>query len=481
MTATNQKHAKRFRIGALEALSGVTRDAIHHYLSLGILPAPEKTGATVAWYDRRHVEALKRIRALRAEGVPLARVARVLGEIVGEAPLAEVTRVGRMLSPRERAPMPVSRENLDAPTRDLAARVGLGDAPELDGAMRAALGELLALDAGARELAVRRLALGVGALRAMQGELAAGLFGEVGADESLEDPLGRSERGRHAARAVLAAAWDQLERQGWERTLREVVDESRRAGPAPFLPAAAVSVEGATLRIVVLESRDDAASWRERLRLTLGTQPARRLAECARAALAADIRDPWVELALGVAHLDGRRYADARDGVARALAGRARWSLAESFALAVEVLYHADRGTPLEAASVPARLAALTFDDGSTLPERARAMLVAAQTGAALPAATRSPALARQRCDALIALLDEVPEEDQRRATGELTRIEGNAWLLRARLAVGEGDVEGAPRWLARAAEVPGAIGRAARASLRAAEEPNAVPDAPGT
>jgi hypothetical protein len=130
---------------------------------------------------------------------------------------------------------------------------------------------------------------------------------------------------------------------------------------------------------------------------------------------------------------------------------------------------------------VPARLAALTFDDGSTLPERARAMLVAAQTGAALPAATRSPALARQRCDALIALLDEVPEEDQRRATGELTRIEGNAWLLRARLAAGEGDVDGAQRWLGRAAEVPGTIGRVARASLRAAEEPNAVPDAPGT
>ena len=35
--------------------------------------------------------------------------------------------------------------------------------------------------------------------------------------------------------------------------------------------------------------------------------------------------------------------------------------------------------------------------------------------------------------------------------------------------------------FLARAAEVPGAIGRAARTSMRAAEEPNAVPEVPGT
>lgn len=481
MTGPTQKHPKRFRIGTLESMSGVTRDAIHHYLTLGILPPPEKTGATVAWYDRRHVDALKRIRALRAEGVPLARVARVLGEIVADAPLSEVTRIGRMLSPRERSPLPVTWEHLDGPTRELAVRLGFGDAPELDGGMRAALGELLSIDAPSREAAVRRLSRAVGLLRELQHELAEGLFGQVGADESIEAPLTRNERGRHAARALLAAAWDQLERQGWERTLREVMDESRRAAPAPFLAASPASVEGASLRLVVLESRDDLDAWRERLRLTLGVLPARRLAECARAALAADVRDPWVELALGVAHLDGRRYADARDGVSRALAARPRWCLAGAFALAVETLYHADRGTPLEAASVPARLAALAFDDEVTLPERARAMLVVAQTAAALPDATGAPALARHRAEALIALLEAVGEDDQRRATGELGRIEGNAWLLRARLAAKEGDIEGVRRWYQRAASVTGAIGRSARTSLRALDEPNAVPEPAGT
>lgn len=481
MTGPSRDRAKRFRIGMLESMSGVTRDAIHHYLSLGLLPAPEKTGATVAWYDRRHVEALRRIRALRAEGVPLSRVGRVLEQLVPDSPLSEVSRVGRMLSPRERSPMPVSRENLDEPTRALAVEVGFGDAPELDGGMRAALGELLSLDPASRDLALRRLSRGVAALRAMQGEMAGALFGEVGSQERIEDALGRSERARRAVRAVLSAAWDQLERESWEATLRGVVDEAQRLGPSSFLQAAPVSVEGATLRLVVLESMSEPEAWRERLRLTLGTQSARRLGECARQALAADVRDAWVELALGVAHLDGRRYSDARDSVGRALEARPRWSLALAFSLAAEVLYHVDRRTPLEAAQVPARLAALNFDDGSGLPERARAMLVAAQTAAAMPDATRLRGFARATCDALLAALDAVPEGDRARATGELGRVEGNAWLLRARLAREDGETEAERGWLARAAAVPGAVGRAAKGAMREADEPNAMPDVPAT
>ncbi|MEZ4392202.1 MAG: MerR family transcriptional regulator [Polyangiales bacterium] len=480
MNGPPRDRAKRFRIGMLESMSGVTRDAIHHYLSLGLLPPPEKTSATVAWYDRRHVEALRRIRVLRAEGVPLSRVGRVMERLVPDSPLSEVARVGRMLSPRERSPMPVSRENLDEPTRALAAEVGFGDAPELDGGMRAALGELLSLDPASRDLALRRLSRGVAALRGMQGEMAGALFGEVGSTERIEDALGRSERARRAVRAVLSAAWDQLERESWEATLRGVVDETSRVGPASFLPAAPASIEGATLRLVVLESRSEPEAWRERLRLTLGTQSARRLGECARQALAADVRNAWVELALGVAHLDGRRYADARDSVGRALAARPRWSLALAFSLAAELLYHVDRRTPLEAAHVPARLAALSFDDGEP-PERARAMLVAAQTAAAMPEATRLRGVARRTCDALIEQLDAVPEDDRARATGELGRVEGNAWLLRARMAREDGEVEAERAWLARAAGVPGAVGRAARGAMRGGDEPNALPEPAAT
>ena len=108
-------------------------------------------------------------------------------------------------------------------------------------------------------------------------------------------------------------------------------------------------------------------------------------------------------------------------------------------------------------------------------------MLVTAQTAASLPAATRAPALARHRCEALLSLLDEVPDGDRERATGELGRIEANAWLLRARLAAQEGDLDGTRRWLQRAAGVAGAVGRSARSALRAIDEPNALPDTAGT
>lgn len=479
MTVSTRGKPKRFRIGALEVMSGVTRDAIHHYVELGILPPPEKTATTVAWYDRRHVDALERVRALRAAGVPLVRVARVMASLPADAPVSEVARVGRMLAPRERSPLPVPREHLDAPTRQLADAVGLADAPELDGGMRAALGEVLALDEPARAVAAQRAAVCVSALRPLQGAMASALFGRVGADERIEDALGRIERGRHALRAVLAAAWDQLERQSWEASLRALGAEALRAEPAAFVAVAPSAVEGATLRMVVLESQGDAASWRERLQLTLGTASARRLGECARAALAAGVRDPWVELALGVAHLDGRRYADARDVLARARAARPGWCLAESFALAAELLYHAHRGTALDAASVPAALAALRFDDEPQLALRARAALVVAQTAAALPAVADVGALARRRCDDVIAMLDAVPQGDLRRATGELARLEGNAWLLRARLAAADGELPRARALLRQAFEVPGAVARTARATLRALDEDDASQEPP--
>lgn len=480
MSGSTRSKPKRFRIGALEVMTGATRDAIHHYVELGILPPPEKTATTVAWYDRRHVEALERVRALRAAGVPLVRVARVMASLPPDAPVSEVARVGRLLAPRERSPLPVPRENLDAPTRRLADALGLADAPELDGGMRAALGELLALDPRTSALAVRRAAACVEALRPLQGAMASALFAGVGEDERFDDALARMEQGRHAVRAVLAAAWDQLERRSWEAALRAISAEALRAGPAAFLPLGASAVEGAALRVVVLESRTDLASWCERLRLTLGTAPAKRLGECARAALAAGIRDAWVELSLGVAHLDGGRYADARDDFARALTARPGWCLARAFSLAADALYHAARGTALDASTVPAALAAIRFDDEDELPARARALLVVAQTAAALPEVFGAGGLARSRCDAVISLLAAVPGEDLARATGELARIEGNALLLRAQLATRDGDGAMARSHLRRAATSSGAVARAARAALRALEGEGAGSQDPG-
>jgi DNA-binding transcriptional MerR regulator len=70
----------RLRIGAVEERTGLTRDTIHFYVREGLVHPPEKTGATVAWFDQSHVERLRAIRALRSAGVPVASVRRLLAD-----------------------------------------------------------------------------------------------------------------------------------------------------------------------------------------------------------------------------------------------------------------------------------------------------------------------------------------------------------------------------------------------------------------
>lgn len=70
----------KLRIGALEERTGLTRDAIHHYVREGLVAPPEKQSATVAWYDQRHVAKLRSIRVLREAGLPIAAVKRLLDD-----------------------------------------------------------------------------------------------------------------------------------------------------------------------------------------------------------------------------------------------------------------------------------------------------------------------------------------------------------------------------------------------------------------
>lgn len=57
----------RYRISELERLSGVHRSTIHFYTREGILPPPEKTGRTSAYYGQKHLKRLKAIQKLKGE------------------------------------------------------------------------------------------------------------------------------------------------------------------------------------------------------------------------------------------------------------------------------------------------------------------------------------------------------------------------------------------------------------------------------
>ena len=69
----------RVGISELSARTGVPAATIHHYLRLGLLPAPERVASNRFLYDRRHVRRLRLVRALRRRrGLSLDAIRRIL-------------------------------------------------------------------------------------------------------------------------------------------------------------------------------------------------------------------------------------------------------------------------------------------------------------------------------------------------------------------------------------------------------------------
>lgn len=124
---TRARASERLRIGAVEERTGLTRDTIHYYVKEGLVHAPEKTGATVAWYDAKHVARLKSIRALRSAGLPLAAVKRLLEDpSIVALSLAALESLGRSLAAVKLEEVPRAAVCSEA-GRSLAARLRLAD------------------------------------------------------------------------------------------------------------------------------------------------------------------------------------------------------------------------------------------------------------------------------------------------------------------------------------------------------------------
>jgi len=65
-------------MSALVRATGSSRATVHHYVSLGLLPAPVKTAQNMAYYAPECIERLRCIRALREREVPLVTVRALL-------------------------------------------------------------------------------------------------------------------------------------------------------------------------------------------------------------------------------------------------------------------------------------------------------------------------------------------------------------------------------------------------------------------
>ena len=74
-----QNRRDRYRVDQLAELAGISVELLRSYQSRGLLPAPVHEGR-VAWYDRRHLDRLRRIRDLKAKGWSMRSIAETLSQ-----------------------------------------------------------------------------------------------------------------------------------------------------------------------------------------------------------------------------------------------------------------------------------------------------------------------------------------------------------------------------------------------------------------
>jgi len=116
-----KKEPALMRISDLENLSGVPRYTIHRYIRLGLLPQPLRTGKTVAYYRRDHLERLLALKEIKGSArLPAAYLKKVLEEREGrrvKRPAGEI--------PAGEEPRRETGELKRRKIRDAAARIFL--------------------------------------------------------------------------------------------------------------------------------------------------------------------------------------------------------------------------------------------------------------------------------------------------------------------------------------------------------------------
>jgi AcrR family transcriptional regulator len=120
--------ANWYRINELEKLSGVSRRNVHFYLEQGLLPPPQRTGRTMAYYNATHVAALKYIRAARARHTPLFAIKAQLAARFGRTGVRVPARhtSPQAARPPARRGRPPGRQDMRARILDVGCRLFLG-------------------------------------------------------------------------------------------------------------------------------------------------------------------------------------------------------------------------------------------------------------------------------------------------------------------------------------------------------------------
>jgi len=98
MTDRDKPPAPRVRalsISELERLTSTPRSTIYYYVRDGLLPAAQKAAASRAVYSDVHVDALREIRRLKDEGVPLDEIRERIRPLVESRQVTEPDLVAR--------------------------------------------------------------------------------------------------------------------------------------------------------------------------------------------------------------------------------------------------------------------------------------------------------------------------------------------------------------------------------------------------
>ncbi len=383
--ATGRPGRRHLKIGELERALGVTRDQVHHYVELGLVPAPEKSAATLSWYGPEHQAAVARVRAIRDAGGSLAQAQRWLSGPLAHAGPEDCSTLTRWVlgdrsgssTERPRVPVPVP---LDA--------------------------VVAMIDAGLSRVDPDALVAG------------AALDPTAWLDE-------------------LAARWVEREELARVTVAREALEATASARLAAWLPIDPRRLEGGVLRASVLDqapSGGDLEAHEERARLgVMLSAPPSWLPE----------EGGWSSVARAVAAMRSRRWGDAQTALSRVQPGAPGAALAAALGWCVEAMAIARSGDG--ALALVPRLGALRTIDAaqaSDLIERLRLRWTLAVTWLALP-----PRWGADRpgveLGALLSELATVAPDDRRRATGELDVIEANAGLALSAWRLREGDRAG--------------------------------------
>ncbi|MDD3719023.1 MAG: MerR family transcriptional regulator [Actinomycetota bacterium] len=68
------------RMKELEELTGLNRRIIHYYMNEGLLSPPLRTGKTMAYYSKIHVDEIKQVKELREQGYPVSLIKKGIGK-----------------------------------------------------------------------------------------------------------------------------------------------------------------------------------------------------------------------------------------------------------------------------------------------------------------------------------------------------------------------------------------------------------------